>query len=145
MINSVSSSQQSDVRDVTIIHRPPQKRFATQTVREQRRCAERVQQNQKLYETMNQMLFVVTGGQLTMKTLLPLAKHVANAKRIKIDRDAIRMKANLICWFCENVGIQSLDEKHDEMPVTTPEESPDIDSFLQDFESPWWNFDYEES
>lgn len=138
-------SQQSDLPRMIIIHKSLRKTGVQQTEIERRKCSERVQRNAKTFETMTQILRAVTGRQLAMKTLLSLAKCVAQAKQIKIDRAAIRMKTNLICWFCENVEIQSLVEKHDDVPLTPPEKPTEFDAFGEESDFLWWDRDSEEN
>jgi hypothetical protein len=54
------------------------------------------------WDRMQNYLMRTLGSKFTNNMLLKIAKEIATARGLVIDREAKRSKGSMICWFCEN-------------------------------------------
>ena len=84
------------------------KTATSQTIKDRKLIAERVQKNQLYYNKMEQALGVVLNRKTRKDDLLAYAKRIIAANGLKIERLIKRSKPVLICWFCEHMDLVPL-------------------------------------
>jgi hypothetical protein len=89
---------------VVVVRRHPRRLQISQTQIDQARCNERRRNNAELFDGMMQILTRMAGGNLTKSALMGFAEKIAEWKKIKIDREAKRMKD---CRFAGSARTQA--------------------------------------
>jgi hypothetical protein len=79
------------------------------------------------YNLIIKRLGEILRGDMTKPTLVAFAEKIAAIKSIKVDRQAIRAKDSLICWFCENCKDVILAYGRPNPPLPPVPQDPKID------------------
>ncbi|OHT08202.1 hypothetical protein TRFO_23352 [Tritrichomonas foetus] len=75
------------------------KNYTSRTIQEQNKQDQRVEKNLEMFPQVSEALVQYMGK--TKKVHQQVAEIIQKTKNIKIDRDAKRRHASLICWYCE--------------------------------------------